>query len=232
MDAGLSAREICERLAAIGESPESLDAVLVSHEHGDHVCGLLPLLKKAKRAKLYMTRLAAPCIDWGRHEPRFPQFFQAGQRFLIGDIDVQTFTVPHDAIDPVGFCLTVDGIRMGLVNDLGYIPESVRVHLRGTEFLMMESNHDLDMLKVGPYPWSVKQRVMSRSGHLSNSMISDFILDGLDSCVRTLVLTHLSEHNNHPAIAQVTASQALDRRAISASLHVTQPREQTRVWEF
>ena len=179
-----------------------------------------------------MTRLAAPCIDWGKYEPRNPQFFQAGQSFRIGDIGVQTFTIPHDAIDPVGFCLCVDGIKAGIVNDLGYIPDSVRIHLRDAEFLMLESNHDLDMLKVGPYPWSVKQRVMGRSGHLSNSMVSDFILDGLDRCVRTLVLTHLSEHNNHPAIAEMTASQAIRRRGIGARLIVSQPREQSAVWEF
>jgi phosphoribosyl 1,2-cyclic phosphodiesterase len=232
VDAGLSAREICERLTAIGESAESLDAVLVSHEHGDHVCGLLPVLKKARRAKLYMTRLAAPCIDWGKYEPRCPQFFRAGQTFRIGDIEVQTFTVPHDAIDPVGFCLTVEGVRIGLVTDLGYIPDSVRVHLRGADFLMLESNHDLDMLKVGPYPWSVKQRVMSRNGHLSNSLVSDFILDGLDGCVRTLVLTHLSEHNNHPAIVEMTASQAISRRGIPATLVVSQPRALSQVWQF
>jgi phosphoribosyl 1,2-cyclic phosphodiesterase len=179
-----------------------------------------------------MTRLAAPCIDWGRYEPRWPQFFQAGQAFRIGDIGVQSFTIPHDAIDPVGFCLCVDGVKVGLVNDLGYIPDSVRVHLRDAEFLMLESNHDLDMLKVGPYPWSVKQRVMGRNGHLSNAMVSDFILDGLNGCVRTLVLTHLSEHNNHPAIVQMTASQAMRRRGTDAGLVVVQPRERSQVWEF
>ena len=232
VDAGLSAREICGRLTAIGESVESLDAVLVSHEHGDHVSGLLPLLRKAGKARLYMTRLSAPCIDWGKYEPRYPQFFHAGQTFRIGDIGVQTFTVPHDSVDPVGFCLTVDGIRIGLVTDLGYIPDSVRVHLRGAEFLMLESNHDLDMLKVGPYPWSVKQRVMGRNGHLSNSIVSDYILDGLDSCVRTLVLTHLSEHNNHPAIVHMSAAQAIGRRGIPANLVVSMPRAQSQVWEF
>jgi phosphoribosyl 1,2-cyclic phosphodiesterase len=206
--------------------------VLISHEHGDHICGLLSLLKRAKRARLYMTRLAAPCIDWGRYEPRYPQFFQAGQTFRIGDVGVQTFTVPHDAIDPVGFCLCVEGMKIGLVTDLGYIPDSVRVHVRETEFLMIESNHDLDMLKVGPYPWSVKQRVMGRNGHLSNAMVSDFIADGLGSCVRTLVLTHLSEHNNHPVIAHMMASRAIGRRSSRPNLVVSQPREQSQIWEF
>ena len=230
MDAGLSGREIFARLRAIGESPESLDAVVVSHEHGDHVCGLLPVLRKSKAA-VYMTNLTAPTIDWGKFEPDL-QSFQAGHRFRIGDIDVESFTIPHDATDPVGFCVCVNGVRIGVVTDLGYMPDSVRVHLRGTDFLMLESNHDLDMLKVGPYPWSVKQRVMSRQGHLSNSMVSDFILDGMDECVGTLALTHLSEQNNHPAIAAMSASQALQRRSARANLVVCEPQVQSQIWEY
>jgi phosphoribosyl 1,2-cyclic phosphodiesterase len=232
VDAGLSGKEICERLAAIGESPDALDAILVSHEHTDHICGLLPVLKKTKKARLYMTRLAAPCLDWGKYEPVYPQFFQAGQSFQIGDFAVQTFTIPHDAVDPVGFCLKAEGMKVGIVTDLGYIPESVRFHLRDCEFVMLESNHDLDMLKVGPYPWSVKQRVMGRNGHLSNAMVSDFILEGLDRSVRTLVLTHLSEHNNHPAIAEMTATQAIGRCGAATQLVVSQPRALSQVWEF
>lgn len=226
----MSAREIFARLAAIGESPESLDAVLVSHEHGDHVCGLLPVLRKTK-ASVYMTRLTAPTIDWGKYEPRLDCFWP-GQRFHIGDIGIETFTIPHDAADPVGFCICVDGIRIGVVTDLGYMPESVRMHLRNTDFLMLESNHDLDMLKVGPYPWPVKQRVMSRHGHLSNSMVSDFILDSMDSRVRTLALTHLSEQNNHPAIADMSAVTALRRKGSSATLTVAEPGMQSQVWEY
>jgi len=230
IDAGLSGRETFARLEAIGESPESLDAVLLTHEHGDHICGLLPVLRKSKAA-VYLTRLTAPTIEWGKYEPNL-QCFQAGQQFRIGDFQVESFSIPHDAIDPVGFCLTVDGVRIGLATDLGYMPDSVRMHLRGTDFLMLESNHDLDMLKVGPYPWSVKQRVMSRHGHLSNGMVSDFILDGLDPCVRSMVLTHLSEHNNHPAIVDMTAAQALKRRGSGCSMTVAEPGVQSQVWEF
>lgn len=230
VDAGVSGREICERLSAIGESIENLDAVLVTHEHGDHVCGLIPILKKS-RAPVFMTRLTAPTIDWGRFEPKL-QHFQAGESFTVGDMRVDSFTVPHDAADPVGFAIRVDGLRIGVVTDLGYMPDSIRFHLRETEFLVLESNHDLDMLKVGPYPWSVKQRVMGRNGHLSNTMVSDFILDGLDGCVRTLVLAHLSEHNNHPAIAEMCASDAIRRRGCGTQLAVAAPRALSPVWEF
>ena len=115
-----------------------------------------------------------------------------------------------------GFCIQADGVRVGMVTDLGYMPDSVKFHLRGAEFLLLESNHDIEMLKVGPYPWSVKQRVMGRNGHLSNDMVSQFILDGLDGCLKTLVLGHLSEHNNHPAIVHMSALQALGRRGTRA----------------
>jgi phosphoribosyl 1,2-cyclic phosphodiesterase len=230
VDVGLSRRELTARLAAIGESPEELDAVLISHEHSDHICGLIPLLRK-HNPPVYMSYLTASTICWGDLTPRLETFL-TGEAFRIGDIDVSTFTIPHDAIDPVGFCFEADGMKVGAVTDLGYMPDSVRFHLRYTDFLLLESNHDLEMLKVGPYPWSVKQRVMGRNGHLSNDMVSDFILDGLDGCLKTLVLGHLSEHNNHPAIVQIAADQALRRRAISPRLIVAEPRSQTEVFEL
>lgn len=229
IDAGISRREIIARLAAIGESAEALDAVLISHEHSDHVCGLLPLVKKFN-LPVYISRLTAPAIAWGDYGPRI-QLFQAGARFCIGDLEIDTFTIPHDAVDPVGFCIHAEGVKVGFVMDLGYVPESVKFHLRHSDLLFIESNHDLDMLKVGPYPWSVKQRVMGRNGHLSNDMVSDFILDAIDTHLKTLVLGHLSEHNNHPAIVQMSAAQALFKRCLNPRLAVAEPRAQTQVFE-
>jgi phosphoribosyl 1,2-cyclic phosphodiesterase len=168
-------------------------------------------------------------MEWGRFEPTV-RCFQAGEKISVGDIEIESFTVPHDAVDPVGFSVRVDGFKIGVVTDLGYMPESVKFHLRDTDFLVLESNHDLDMLKVGPYPWSVKQRVMGRNGHLSNSMVSEFILESLDRSVQTLVLAHLSEHNNHPAIAEISAAEALRRCGSPAQLFVSQPRVQSQVW--
>jgi phosphoribosyl 1,2-cyclic phosphodiesterase len=109
---------------------------------------------------------------------------------------------------------------VGIAMDLGYLPESVKFHLRACHMVILESNHDLDMLKVGPYPWSVKQRVMGRKGHLSNDHVSDFIAADLDSNAQILVLGHLSEHNNHPEIVRLVAQTALDRRGIATNLVV------------
>jgi len=185
------------------------------------VRGLDALRRKSCRGPVpvYMSRLAAPAIDWGSHEPAV-QSFQAGTRITVGDIDVNTFTVPHDAVDPLGFCFRAEGLKIGLVTDLGYIPESVKFHLRGTHLLVLESNHDLDMLKVGPYPWVVKQRVMGRNGHLSNDSVSEFILNSLDASTETLVLSHLSEQNNHPEIARLSARMALNQRGLATRLVV------------
>src|SRR5258708_4981380 len=155
-----------------------------------------------------------------------------GAGFSIGDIQISSFTIPHDACDPVGFCFQAQGVKIALVTDLGYLPESIKVHLRDTDLLMLESNHDLDMLKVGPYPWSVKQRVMGRNGHLSNDVVSNFIHDDLDVRVSTLVLTHLSEHNNHPEIVRLVAGQALGHRALFTRLVVAEPRCQTEVFSY
>lgn len=230
VDAGLSRREIARRLAAIGEDIAELDAVLVTHEHSDHTCGL-PTLAKASRRSLpiYLTRGTAPCIDWGECEPTV-EAFQAGLSFAIGAIDVSSFTIPHDAADPVGFALSSEGIKIAIATDLGYIPDSLRVHLRGADLIVLESNHDLEMLRVGPYPWSVKQRVMSRRGHLSNEMAAAFIENDLDSRASTVVLGHISEHNNHPELVRSAAAKALNGRALFTKLVVAEPGVQSDVF--
>jgi phosphoribosyl 1,2-cyclic phosphodiesterase len=233
VDAGLSMRELRKRLAAIGEDLSRIDAILITHEHSDHVSGL-PVLARNQdvRATIYLTRLTAPAIDWGEVPPPRLEPFQAGVGFQIGDIEVQSFGIPHDAIDPVGFRFEAQGVRIGLATDLGYVPESIKFHLRRTDLLLLEANHDLDMLKVGPYPWSVKQRVMSRVGHLSNLGMSDYLMQDLDSCTANLVLGHLSEHNNHPAIVQMIAIEALERRGLRTRLSIATQRSPSEVFQF
>lgn len=230
VDAGLSRKETFERLAAVGIAPESLDAILITHEHSDHVSGLAAIARKLQ-IPVYCSRLTAPAIPWGEFSPRL-ELFQAGERFPIGDIDIQSFTIPHDAADPVGFALHSEGIKISIATDLGYLPESVRVHLAGSDVLLLESNHDLEMLKVGPYPWSVKQRVMGRMGHLSNEVACGFIREVLDSRTSTLILGHLSEHNNHPEIVRLMAQQSLEERSLSPKLIVAEPGRATEAFVY
>ncbi len=225
-------KELARRLALIGESLESIDAILISHEHSDHVAGL-PVLARSKkvRARIFLTRLTAPAIDWGGGQPRL-ETFQAGAAFTVGDVEVTSFSIPHDALDPVAFCLEAGGARIGIVTDLGYIPASIKFHLRHTDLLMLESNHDLDMLKVGPYPWSIKQRVMSRVGHLSNLGMSEFLMQDLDPSTHRLVLGHLSEQNNHPEIVRMIASQSLEERGLRTQLSIAAQHTASEVFRF
>src|SRR5579859_6879508 len=218
VDAGISCRETFKRLKSLGEDPRLLSAILITHEHSDHVYGLATLAKKL-RIPIFMT--AATQQAWARamrdangERPQLEKLerFEAGHRFHDGDIAVQPFTIPHDAADPVGFTFRAEGIKVGVATDLGYIPVSVREHLRGCDVLVMEPNHDVEMLRGGPYPWSVKQRVMSRVGHLSNVALADFFTNDYDNSATFVVLAHLSEQNNHPEIARREAEKALAAR--------------------
>ncbi|HVP43516.1 MAG TPA: MBL fold metallo-hydrolase [Terriglobales bacterium] len=210
VDCGLSCRELFRRLHAAGEDAHRLDAILISHEHSDHVSGL-PVMARKTRATVFMT---GPANDaWGRScddsDLARLELFSAGHRFTVGDIEVTPFTVPHDSADPVAFTFRCDGVKAGIVTDLGYIPRSVSEHVRGCDVLVIESNHDLEMLRTGPYPWVVKQRVGSRVGHLSNGTLADFFANDYDGSAAFVVLAHLSEQNNHPEIARRTAEAAL-----------------------
>jgi phosphoribosyl 1,2-cyclic phosphodiesterase len=232
VDVGLSMRELGKRLASIGEDLGAIDAILITHEHSDHVAGLPVLARNQKsRAVIWMTKLTAPAIDWGETEPRL-EAFQAGAAFRIGDVEVQSFSIPHDAVDPVGFCFEAQGLRIGIATDLGYLPLSVKYHLRRTDVLLLEANHDLDMLKVGPYPWAVKQRVMSRVGHLSNKLVSEYLLEDLDASTTHLVLGHLSEQNNHPAIVGMVAAQALEWRGLDTRMSIASQHTPSEVMQF
>ena len=221
VDAGLGKRETLARLAAVESTVDHIDGILITHEHTDH-CNGLPQMLGLWKAPLYVTE---PTLDamqrmlpetFGKRLNRV-ESIHGGQHFTIGDIDVHAFSIPHDAADPVGFTFRTNGVKLALVTDLGYMPNHVKVHLRGADCLILESNHDLDMLKVGPYPWVVKQRVLSQNGHLSNHAVSEYLADpdginGFDARARYLVLAHLSQENNNPYTAEISAKEALNRR--------------------
>jgi phosphoribosyl 1,2-cyclic phosphodiesterase len=191
----------------------------------------LAAVAKKLKIPVYLTHQTAPAIDWGDCGPRL-ETFQAGRGFCVGDFEVTSFTIPHDAVDPVGYTLCAEGIRVGVATDLGYVTDSIKVHLRRADLLLIESNHDLGMLKDGPYPWSVKQRVMSRRGHLSNDVAAAFIREDLDHTVSTLILGHLSQHNNHPELARRAALEALDGRTLFTKLVVAEPGIQSEVFTY
>jgi len=208
LDAGLSARRLTTRLEEIGVEPRSITAVLLSHEHEDHTRG----------AELFSRRHGTPvacCWETLEAMDRSPAHFSEwtpftpGELFDLGDVKVLPFPVPHDAAKPVGFVIEGDGLRVGMVTDLGHATTLVLERLRGCELLMIESNHDDRMLMDGPYPWHLKQRVSGRLGHLSNREAAEMLRHTAAENCRAVVLTHLSEKNNTPALARQAASSVL-----------------------
>jgi phosphoribosyl 1,2-cyclic phosphodiesterase len=223
VDAGFNRKETLRRLASLDVSIDSVNGILISHEHSDHIGGLANL-SRGWKAPVYITE--GTYGEYVRLVPkkhveklRGVETLQLSRRFAIGDIDVTAFMIPHDAADPVGFTLEAEGFKVSIVTDLGFLPLHVRAHLRGSDLLVLESNHDVEMLKIGPYPWHIKQRVMSRTGHLSNHAVSEYLADGdpegsgFDGRARWVVLAHLSQQNNNPYVAQQSAEEALARRA-------------------
>lgn len=287
VDAGLSCRELFRRMRLAGEEPEKLDAILVTHEHQDHIAGLAVTARKLgipvyftegthrawmrfinpRRQMTYAQWLeqcrlqaaarqaeperaacdadadesdlladdSAPASGTGdvatlaargdaesarktakNGDPAWlpsVEYFQSGQPFSIGDIAVSPFTTSHDAADPVGFVFQAEGVRMALATDLGYISPNVKSQLKAVDLLLIESNHDLEMLRDGPYPWALKQRVLSRVGHLSNETTADFLENAYDGQAAYVILAHLSENNNLPELARISAERALAGRA-------------------
>jgi phosphoribosyl 1,2-cyclic phosphodiesterase len=299
VDAGLSCRELLKRMSIAGEDPAQLNAILVTHEHQDHIAGLSVLARRLNipvfftepthRAwvRMLTPRTTMTYVKWLDHvqrekearaaavaasapnselagllaeestiiagiaaeaalnrsddpntTPELPvdpeeedlcapesqssaaqkpdpaylpavEYFHSGTRFSIGDIDITPFTIPHDAADPCGFVFEAEGIRMALATDLGYMPPNVKSALKRIDVLLLESNHDLEMLRDGPYPWSVKQRVLSRVGHLSNHATAEFLQKDYDGGAFCIVLGHLSESNNAHELARLSAEQAL-----------------------
>jgi len=221
VDAGLGKRETLARLAAVERTVEHLDGILITHEHTDH-CNGLPQMLGIWKAPLYVT---GPTMD--ELQRVLPETFvkrlkgvetiHSGQNFTIGDIEVRAFDISHDAVDPIAFTFRADGVKLAFVTDLGCLSNLVKRHLRDSDCVVLESNHEPDTLKAGPYPWIVKQRILSNKGHLSNHTVSEFLADsdetiGFDARARYLVLAHLSEENNNPYTARISAEEALKRR--------------------
>lgn len=244
VDAGLSAKELARRLALVGEDIHRLDGVLVTHEHGDHVGGLRVLLRSVD-CPVYISATTCDAYisertNLANDEPRKRaaalsnrvEQIESSKDFRIGEIDFHPFTIPHDAVDNFGFTATHQGVKIATLMDFGHITTLISQQLRGCAAILMESNHSRDMLKAcDAYPWELKQRILSRVGHLSNEDVAEWLRDGFDGCARHIVLAHLSQRANNPYLAKISAEVALLERAplfpAETQISLSFPREPT-----
>ena len=228
VDAGMSAREILRRLAEMGVAQDDLDGVVITHEHSDHAGGLRVLLgaldcpvyiSRATEDAFYDTRAGGQNGDSESAKRRSAlknktEEIESNREFRIGDIDFEPFCVPHDAADNFGFVARHDGIRVATLMDFGHISELIKEKLKGCDAIVVESNHSRDMLRAcSVYTWDLKQRIMSRTGHLSNEDLSDWLQNEFDGCARYIVLAHLSQRANDPHLARLMAETAIQMRS-------------------
>ncbi len=209
IDAGLSAKQVAVRLGQIGVVPESINGVCVSHEHGDHIAGIR-VLQKRHGVPVYAN---AGTISGIMRQPKSDEIaikvFQTGSPFEIGDITIEPFSVPHDAYEPVGFRLQAAGTAVGVVTDLGMVTALIREKLKGCHAIIVESNHDEDLLQEAPRPWPLKQRIRSRQGHLSNTGAAQLISECATDALEHVFLSHLSSDCNTPDTALRTVASQL-----------------------
>jgi phosphoribosyl 1,2-cyclic phosphodiesterase len=217
IDAGLSGREIERRMDQRDLNAGELDAILVTHEHSDHIQGVGVLARRYK-IPVHISRRTAQAGEARLGKVNELAHFRCGRGFRIGDLEIHPFTTSHDAVDSAGFTLRAGGCKAGIATDLGIATELVKKHLQGCQLLVLEANHDPQMLIDGPYPWPLKQRIRGRSGHLSNLQCRDLLGELLHADLQQVVLAHLSENNNTPSQALNAVAEALQGHP--ARLHV------------
>lgn len=216
LDAGISARRIAQSLALLGMSPDELDAILVTHEHSDHVNGIATLTKKYA-VPVYASRGTARFLPQAGAMLRM---FDAGDAFSIGALSVQSFRTSHDAADSVDYRIDAPDGSLGALTDTGCVTEDAARVLTGVDLLLLEANHDVETLRNGPYPYHLKQRILSRHGHLSNETAAEFALHCARHGTRDILLAHLSAENNTPAMAEYAVARRLQAAGHSIRLGV------------
>lgn len=232
VDAGLSGKQMDKLFAQIHADPKELDGILVTHEHSDHIKGL-GIIARKYNLPIYANHKTWKTMDKNlgklTNEQKF--HFEANHVKTFGDIDVESFSVSHDAVDPMFFTFHHNGQKVALVTDLGYVSERIKKTIEGADAFVFEANHDVSMLQMGGYPWNVKRRILGDYGHVSNEDCGLALSDVITDNTKRVYLAHLSKDNNMKELAKMSVDQVLKERDIQMSLHDTDPTSATPLYE-
>ncbi len=211
IDAGISGRATKHKLEELGIELDQIQAILISHDHTDHIQGLKTLAFRYGIPVLANTETAKGIYGTFRECPKF-KIFTTGEAFSFGDIEIHPFSIQHDTVDPVAFTLKVDGIKIGVCTDLGYPTTLVKTHLRECDYLVVEANHEPSMVHACPRPMVYKQRVLGRSGHLSNESCGELLSEVMHDGLKHIHLAHLSQECNSPQTALERVKEKIGER--------------------
>jgi phosphoribosyl 1,2-cyclic phosphodiesterase len=222
IDAGLSGKRIIEALRSIGENPSELSAILITHEHSDHTKGAGIISRK------FDIPVYANENTWEAMESEISPinaknkaYFNTGCEFTIGDVLINAFNIPHDAAEPVGYNFFINDKKITVATDIGHINKELLNFFEMSDLILLESNPDIEMLKVGPYPWHLKQRILGERGHLSNEMAGKVIAYLAGKGTKNFLLGHLSRENNFPELAYETVCNRLHEQCIKVNEDIT-----------
>lgn len=221
IDAGISYKSIYNNLKSLDICASSIKALLITHEHSDHI----------KCAGVVSRKLDIPIYanenTWeamvqflGKLNSKNIRFFKTGTEFEIDDVLVNSYNIPHDAVEPVGFTFKIGRMKIGFATDLGYFSDEIKVNLKGSNLVMLESNHDVEMLKAGSYPYFLKRRILSEIGHLSNEDAGQAACGLVESGIKKIMLGHLSKENNFPQLAYETVKSIMGEKSIKVGRDV------------
>ena len=215
VDAGISCKAILESLKNIGICNSSIKALLVTHEHSDHIKSAGAISRKLN-IPIYANSKTWEAMEssLGKIKSENIKIFETGEEFSMWDACIRPFNIPHDAIEPVGFSFNIKGAKLGIATDLGHFSHEVKDGLKDSDFVMLESNHDVEMLKAGSYPYFLKRRIMGDNGHLSNDAAGYAACELVDLGINKIMLGHLSRENNFPQLAYETVKGIMEEKDI------------------
>lgn len=210
IDCGVSGKKITNLLKSADIDCEDIDAMLITHEHTDHTAGA-GVISRRYNIPVYATEKTHENLNVGVIRDENRKIISSGEDFCIGDIGIHSFAISHDASDPVGYTLTAGNVKYSIATDTGIMTDEIFSSISGSDYIMLEANHDIDMLMHGDYPYELKRRILGDRGHLSNDTAAETVIKLLESNTKGILLSHLSNHNNIPSVAYQTVAQALKK---------------------